>query len=968
LSDVTRYSQNLAFISVVIECLNNVLYRRLLPLTALLVVTGIVIASESTERQAKYFNIPAQSLSSALLVFSRQSDKTVVVSNELIDKIRAPQLTGHYSAETALQKLLNNTGLTYVRSGDDAIVVTKIRSDKNPLTNEERNSAAGDSIEEILVSSHQTRAANRKAIEFKRQSLTIMDSYTEGNINSLPDLNIADSFRRLPGTSAVNDSDEGRYVSVRGIESGLNFVTIDGMAIATDEEGSRRVNLEAIPAMAMKTLEVYKIQTAEMDGNAIGGTLNMVSRSAYDSDDLFVFLKSQLSHYTLDDVPDDDDGLGKSFDAIYSDTLGVNKQWGVVLSASFNQKKRDEQKTSNDVYSYDNPLESPVNDRIRTLQYTNTWKRYGGAVKFEYRPSEKLHASVNTFYYTMKETESRYFESLERAGELTQYSATRGRVGQANNKFRYTHRPTERDTGGSQFHVLYTPDSKRRFSTAIAYSKATLYLPDHDVSYNTGATDELGYLYDMSGTYTAYTLNNPSYITDPDNYLLAEALIDLYQREDEVLEYRVDYAVNAQADSRGWGYKVGIKYRQLERQHDHDRQRLQLKGTATLELADFTKDTKFIPEHYDHSIFIFDYDVFFDQIARNPSLYQFENDIRASTVSDFLFKENVAAGYAMLSFSDRRFFLSFGLRYENTHNSSVGWFDSGQALKQVSNSGDYDNVLPSIYFHYDINDSLRLRTGYSQSMGRAGPGTLSAKESLSISSDGSYQFQRGNPDLLPRISDNYDISLECYFDNSESLLAVTLFKKDIDNLIYDVTSQEVVNGDLVSVKQAKNADRAYINGIELSMIKATFTSLPDALKGLGVSANATWIDAGMYSYNEQGQRIHTDHLNEQADFIANVTLSYRYKYFGMHVAYNHTGAFAESFRSDGNNREETWWEPYEQIDVRTTFDVSESLSVNLSVRNLTNRYRFRTTGEYRQLFSEDVKFGRSYWLGFSYQY
>jgi iron complex outermembrane receptor protein len=168
-----------------------------------------------------------------------------------------------------------------------------------------------------------------------------------------------------------------------------------------------------LPASMVQRLEVFKSFTPVLDGNAIGGVLNLVSKSAFDHN-LPVFNAEMLvSRYSLDSVPgDNDDGPGGEVNLGYSNLFGQSSQFGLVLSANYNLKKRDEIKYSNDNYRYDNHLATPVNKNLRTLQYSNQWRRFGGAVKFEYRPNSELSGYLNQFYYQLSEQEHRNLAAL----------------------------------------------------------------------------------------------------------------------------------------------------------------------------------------------------------------------------------------------------------------------------------------------------------------------------------------------------------------------------------------------------------------------------------------------------------------------------------------------------------------------------------------------------------------------------
>src|SRR5690606_31105572 len=126
------------------------------------------------------------------------------------------------------------------------------------------------------------RAQNQLATDAKRNADIIADFLKSDDIGQQPDYNIADSLRRLPGVQTVFDEDEGRYVSIRGLNPSFTVGSLDGAMMATAERGNRQLNMEAIPSTAVAALEVLKSRTPDIEGNAIGGSINLVTRSAFD--------------------------------------------------------------------------------------------------------------------------------------------------------------------------------------------------------------------------------------------------------------------------------------------------------------------------------------------------------------------------------------------------------------------------------------------------------------------------------------------------------------------------------------------------------------------------------------------------------------------------------------------------------------------------------------------------------------
>jgi len=142
--------------------------------------------------------------------------------------------------------------------------------------------AQSSDMEEIVV--YGQRAAQNKALDEYRSADSITNFIAADDMGQFVDQNVAESLQRLPGISISRDQGEGRFVSVRGIDAGLSTVTINGMRIGTPEDESRAVPLDVIPTGSVDLLEVTKVPTPDMPGDAIGGAVNVRSASAFDRD------------------------------------------------------------------------------------------------------------------------------------------------------------------------------------------------------------------------------------------------------------------------------------------------------------------------------------------------------------------------------------------------------------------------------------------------------------------------------------------------------------------------------------------------------------------------------------------------------------------------------------------------------------------------------------------------------------
>lgn len=182
---------------------------------ALALGLGLSVGTYSAEYS---FNIERQTLVSALEKLSIQTQLQFIYAVDSVSPFESTAFAGAMSAEQALQQLLQKTGLVYEYTSENTILirpdVTKVH--KEPVFLEEPQEA----IEEVILIG--AAVANRAGIAIKKQNQKIMDVLSGDDIGSLPELNVADTFRRLPGLNTImaGSDDEGRYVTVRGISAG----------------------------------------------------------------------------------------------------------------------------------------------------------------------------------------------------------------------------------------------------------------------------------------------------------------------------------------------------------------------------------------------------------------------------------------------------------------------------------------------------------------------------------------------------------------------------------------------------------------------------------------------------------------------------------------------------------------------------------------------------------------------------
>src|SRR5467141_2462526 len=120
------------------------------------------------------------------------------------------------------------------------------------------------------------------ALAVEQNAPNIVSALSGDEIRSLPNFNAAEAAGRIPGVSLERDEGEGKFVQVRGTEPRLSNVTINGVHVP-GTEASRIAKLDDVPSDLLASIEVSKTLTADMEADAIGGSVTLVTKTPEDA-------------------------------------------------------------------------------------------------------------------------------------------------------------------------------------------------------------------------------------------------------------------------------------------------------------------------------------------------------------------------------------------------------------------------------------------------------------------------------------------------------------------------------------------------------------------------------------------------------------------------------------------------------------------------------------------------------------
>lgn len=823
---------------------------------------------------------------------------------------------------------------------------------------------------EIVVTGFKLQ--NQLAIEAKRASDTTADFLAADEINRQPDYNIADAFRRAPGVFTIFDEDEGRYVGIRGLNADFTVAQLEDALVATAERGNRRVNLEAIPSSSVKRLEIFKSRTADIEGNAIGGTINLVTRSAFDANGLYLAGSAAIGFTDNQDVPGE--GFGRSSDNgasyrgefTFTDTF-ANDTIGVVFSGAYLKRRRDQQRFSAGTYSSTALNSFPTVPSTTYQGYPNTIERFGGFAKIEFQPSETFHIDAFVSRYTQEDTELRLGQQINLRGTQT-VNGDANDFPQGQAFIRFNDFFIDKPLFTAQSHLRWEPAEGHLLRAAVSYSEATFHEPSNQILFTTANNrSELGGSYTFEGLAPVVEVNDPGFYLNGANYPFTSYLFYEQFSDDFVEEYSADYSYNRGRGDRGIGFDAGIQFRNNRREFDEDRSTFRLNSGNTIDARDFVRGETFSGPFNQTDQLIFDGAAFLNFFGANRTLF---NEAVSNTAADYLFEENVLAAYGQLAFRGDNFNILAGLRYESTDTIVERQRNVAGTPTRVERTSSYDNWLPSITGYYNITDNLRLRASWFKAVGRPNPIDLAGSESVTVGGDGTPQLSRGNPDLRARQADSFDAGIEYYFPGNQGLISAAVFHKDINNEIFRFQDEELIDGVLTRVTQPRNVSQARLTGFELSLILNDLGNLIGFIPGLGVSTNFSYFDGKIDVVGNGGEVLRqVDQLVQQPTTVFNAALFYDNGPFETRVTYARSSRFPTGISTSSVADTDRFDEAYWQLDWTGRFDISKQLQLTAEVRNITNETKGNVqTTPFGNALRDFSLFGRTFFFGVAFRF
>lgn len=842
-----------------------------------------------------------------------------------------------------------------------------------------RNVSIGENVnnmENVIVVGQAAGALS--AINQMRSADNLVSIVTSDSIGQFPDENVSEALQRISGVFIERDQGEGRFVGIRGIDPSLNVASINGLVVPSPESDRRNVALDVIPSELVESLEVTKTLTPDQDGDAIGGTINIKSLSAFDRDGMSYRFSAQGYYNDLESEN------GHKISGSYTNVFDFgNGELGVAMSASTNERKfgTDNIEADGGWEVDDNGVR--FHEELELRNYQIERQRDGFALNLDYRVNENDLYYFRTLYSNFSDQEFRNriefkLDEGDVSFDTNGLSAINTEV-QRELKDRYEEQEiTSYVFGGENIIDRWT------LEYSLGYSEASEVEPgriDSQFEY----TDLAMAGYNSTGPIPALFYSQDG--DNPANFELDEIVLEDNMAEDEQSSVRFDVTYDTEFVGNPGYIKFGGKYRARDKSSD-----VNVRIFEDFDDALGAKPTldQFVSGSTEYSLGAYGpyVDPSLQRAFVNSNLGNFILDEDGSLLDssrDYQIQEDITALYLMSQVDIKDWRITYGLRYEQTDFEANGFnvreVDvSGQDDVQVvatSFSNDYSDILPSINIRYAPTDELILRAAYTESVARPSFGDLSPTPgAIEIEEDGAdiqLQVEAGNPALQPYEAQNIDIAIEYYPENL-GILSAGIFYKNIDNFIFDADVSSAIPASLYAgniavtdaeILQPLNGSSADLYGLELGWTRQ-LSDLPSPFDGLLISVNATFTDSdadlGLAAGND---RSNSSKLPSQADSVANFVVGYEKYGLSLRLSSSYiSDRITLIDLEDASN--DLYEDAHHQIDLTAKYDVSENLQVFFNAINLNEEPNYRFYGS-RNLNGQYDEIGQSFVLGITYR-
>lgn len=771
-----------------------------------------------------------------------------------------------------------------------------------------------------IVSS--TKGTDAGARRLERESSNVLNVISAKQIQLSPDITVANVIQRVSGLSIErNSSGDPQYAVIRGMDKRYNNTLVNGIKIPSPDNQNRYVPLDIFPAVFLERLEVYKSLTADMEADAIGGTVNMVMKDAPVREFLEVDVQLGVNDLNFE----------RGFDTY--DRSKLNRKSPRELFGPEYMAVPDDFPVENMI----DERKTPMPDILANVSYGNRYfdqklgVMVGGSFQNSYRPVTNYfydpavnHHEGNPLIMSElieRETSSQ-FQRIAFHGKLDYSLADNQSLNLYFGKYML-----------NEFRVR---NQKRRETFVIDNNYAVYPITRFSNIFQDITTIDLGgehrllNYFDVDWNAVYSVAKNDL----PDDGVFSRA--GQYNVETDEVTNEIVYFQGTR-NSRAWerntdtDFSVYLNFK-FQPNIINENTEFQFGGVARNKV----RDNYYNYYNYAQIFGQFrgeDWDNFGDVDFRAMA-----NPLGSGDGSNLIYdaEEKIYAAYFNTKWQIGKVEFHAGARIENTvQGYEIGELAASSNDIETSKEQNYTDLFPSAGFKYALADNAYLKGSYFKAISR--PGFYEIVPTIRSSGGGdSFYSERGNADLKPSYGHSADLRYE-YFPNSiDQFLVGVFYKKIVDPIEYGFpqvqgTEERPVTNRILP----QNYDDATNFGIEVDYTKY--------FNKFGIRMNYNYTNSKITTnkiiINEDQSRSivnQTRPLQGQSDHVGNISLLYKdlNNKLDAQIVLNYTGeriAFVSPYEGADH-----YMKPMTQLDFSIEKGLGHHFVIFAKVNNILN--------------------------------
>jgi len=818
--------------------------------------------------------------------------------------------------------------------------------------------AGGTELGEVVVVGDRLRG-QASALNQQKNNPNITNVISSDQVGRFPDANIGDALKRVPGITMQNDQGEARDIIVRGLAPSLNSVTINGDRIPSAEGDNRNVQMDLIPADMIQTIVVNKTLTPDMDADAIGGSVNLITRATPNGQRISATLAGGYNPIR---------GKAAYTGAFVYGNRFADDRIGVVLSGSFNDNDYGSDNVEA-VWAEDDFGNVYIEEQdIRKYDVRRTRRSLAAAFDFQLNASHSFYINgmynwrddwENRFRWNAKDIEPLYDANDNIIGYQGSMSLeTKGGID--NNRVKQRRLEEQRvqnySIGGNHlFGASVDMDWSVNFARASEYRPNERYM-EYEIPYDADEPDEPGIAFNSDfgpSRQPLLTFANAPDLADYDFDKVTEQHEKTVEEEfGAKVNFRVPLSVVANQKGR---LRFGARLRLKSKDRNNIFYEYSPIGNINFALDQVPlndlRDMDWYPDNK-YAIGVLPSAEFLGNLPlTDPDQFEQEADPSEYLAANYHAKENIVAGYLRWDQDlSSKLSMILGARVERTGITYTGNIlqdeEELDGIREVKNN--YINVLPNLSFKYNAMQNFILHAAFTTGIARPNYYALAPYVD---SRPADAELFAGNPNLSASYAWNFDLMGEYYFQ-SIGLISGGAFYKSINDFIYSQRDEQytadkfardfggldnpIPTGENWTFVQAQNGDNVQVYGFEVAVQRQLDFFSNKFLRGFGVYVNYTFTESEADGItNEDGELREGLSLPGTAPHMFNASLSWENARFSARLSLNHAAAYLDEL--GGNDFEDRYYDQQTFLDANASYRVTKVLRIFAEANNLTNQ-------------------------------